>query len=84
MEQSDSDQRGRARGIMVERRGRDYLKNVCKCSIDMDNSAGTDCGSGQWTGWRKTKGDNWDNYSRTTIQCLKKSYMILFFPPPKF
>ena len=45
MEQNDICQRGRGRGIMVGRRGRDQFKNIYEWSMDMDNGGGTDCGS---------------------------------------
>ena len=32
----------------------------------VNNSVGTDCGSWGWAGQRRAKGENWDNYHRTT------------------
>ena len=52
MEQTDSGQRGWREGIMVERRGRDQTTNLYEGPMDMDNSVGIDCGSGQ----RRAKG----------------------------
>ena len=56
MERTDSDQRGGGKGMTVERRGRDYLKNMYERPMDMDNSVGIDCGSGASDGRRRAKG----------------------------
>ena len=42
MEQTDSDQRGGERGIMGERRGSVWSKNMYKGPMDMDNRVGID------------------------------------------
>ena len=43
---------------MVERRERDQPKNMYKWPMDMNNSVGTDCGSGEGGAvrWRREKG----------------------------
>ena len=35
---------------MVKRRGRELAKNMYEGPTDMDNTVGTDCGSGEWGG----------------------------------
>ena len=56
---------------MVERRGRDYSKNMYERPMDRDNSVGIDCGSGGWAAWSRAKEENWDNYDIMTIKNLK-------------
>ena len=36
--------------------------------MGLDNNVGIDCGRGQWDGWRRAKGENWDNCNRLTIK----------------
>ena len=48
------------RGTMVERRGRDWSKNMYEWPMDMDNGAGTECRSRGWTGRRRAKGKSSD------------------------
>ena len=67
MEQTDTDQRGGGKGIMVERRGRNYSKNMYEQSMDMENRVWTDCGSGGGLGGGEQRGKNWDNCKRTKI-----------------
>ena len=43
--------------IRVERRGRDWSKYMYEWLMDMDNSVGTDYGSGGWEGERRAKGE---------------------------
>ena len=43
--------------------------------MDMDNTVGTDCGSGWWFGWGEQRGKNWDNCNKVTIKNdLKNEY----------
>ena len=49
--------RGEGGGIVVEKRGRNWLKSKYERCMDMDNSVGIDCGSGEWDGWRRAKGE---------------------------
>ena len=80
MEQTDSGQRGGARGIMVERRGRDQTKNMYEWLTDMDNSVGIDCGSGGGMGRIGQRGKYWDSCNRIIKNDLIKKYsMKLFF-----
>ena len=39
--------------------------------MDMDNRVGADCGSMEWAGQRRAKGD-WDNCNRTIKYLTKK------------
>ena len=36
--------------------------------MNMDTRVGIDYGSRGWDGWRRAKGENWDNYDRITIK----------------
>ena len=65
--QADSDQKGGEREIMVEKRGRDYLKRMYEQPMDMDNSVGIDWRSWGRDGRRRAKGGNWDSCNRITI-----------------
>ena len=41
--------------------------------MDMDNGVGIDCGSGGWAGWRREKGENWDNCNRIIKYLIKNT-----------
>ena len=45
--------------------------------MDMYNSVGLDCGSRGWGGWKKEKGEKWDNCNRITMKKKKEKKGLL-------
>ena len=72
MEQAESDQWGAGREIMVEREGRGWTKSMYEWPTDVDNSVGIVCGSRQWDGHRRAKGEYWDICNRII---MKKNFL---------
>ena len=61
MEQTENDQRAGGRGTMVERRGKDWTKNMCECPTDQTTVWGLAVGAGSGMGRGGQRRKNWDN-----------------------
>ena len=56
-----------------------FLVSIKIWPMDTDNGVGMHCGGRGWAGWRRAKGENWDNCNRINKNKKRLNLLIWAF-----